>query len=307
MTETTLDKKHRPQTFDDVIGNDATIKAIQTALLREQSFPTVSVLYGPSGSGKTTLLRIIANELGAKGKDLHELDIGNIGGVKEGRAIGDMIKISPWGKCRVIGLDECQQGTAAFWNSLLKALEEPPKNNHFILCTTDFNKLPKAIKTRCTKFVTSLLKEDELFTLLDIVLEKENVKLSDTLLDEIIKASYGSARQAMVILDGIIDLTDEQDQLEIIRSYYSDEDSVIDLYKALLYKKSWNEITSILKGMDAKDAESYRYALLTCFERDLFKGGKESDRVADMMEFFRESFQFTNRPGLTQACWYSIQ
>lgn len=307
MGEVTLDKKYRPQALDQVVGNTEAVQAITIALNREQEYPASTLLQGPSGCGKTTLARIIANQLGATGRDLKQYNISNMRGIDAARTIIDLVGIAPWGERRVIILNECHKATNEFQNAMLEVLEEPPPRNHFILCTTEPGKLLKTIRTRCTVFTVTQLVKRDLISLVTWVMQQEGANLPEQVVTAIADGAAGSPRQALVILDAVIDLATVEEQLAVASSYHYDEAVVFDLANALLNKVAWGQVAKLIKGLNAKDAEDIRYAMLGILERSLLAGGKQADRAAAIMDFFAASFYNTGRPGLTQACWFALK
>lgn len=289
------------------MGNAKTVAAIEAALTREQGYPASTLLQGPSGCGKTTLARIIASRLGAVGRDLKQYNISNMRGIDAAREIIKLVGVAPWGGCRVIVLNECHKATNEFQNAMLEALEEPPPRNYFILCTTEPGKLLKTVKTRCTTFVLDKLVKRDLIELVGWVAVQEQVELSEQVITAIAESSGGSPRQALVILDAVIDLATEEEQIEVAGNYYFSENVVFDLANGLLNQVKWKQVVDTIKGLNAKDAEDIRYAMLGIFEKTLMGGGKRGERAAMMMDFFNSSFQATGRPGLTQACWFALK
>lgn len=305
-TDLPLDKKFRPNDFDEMFGNESIIESIKMLLERDQDFPPCVLLFGPSGCGKTTLARIIAMHLGAGERDIKEYNIGDMRGIDTGRDIIKLTTISPFSGARVIVLDECHKATQEFQNVLLKTFEEPRPNNYFILCTTDKSRLIKTIQTRCTKYQVSLLSTGEMKELIDSVVQNEEVKISNTVMDALIEVSEGSPREALVTLDSIIDLTNEKQMLDVIGSGSQKRAATIDLCRALLNKKDWKKVANILKDLESEEAESSRRIILSYFEKVLLGGGKNASQVALLMDFFTQPMYASGRPGLTQACYLAM-
>jgi DNA polymerase-3 subunit gamma/tau len=190
---------------------------------------------------------------------------------------------------------------------MLEVLEEPPPRNHFILCTTEPGKLLKTIRTRCSVFNVNKLVKRDLITLVTWVSQQEGAELDPSVVTAIADSAAGSPRQALVILDAIIDLGTVEEMVKVASEYHYSENVVFDLANALLNKVAWAQVAKIIKGLNAKDAEDIRYAILGILERSLLAGGKQADRAAAIMDFFASSFYNTGRPGLTQACWFSLK
>ena len=149
---------YRPADFDEILGNEETIKSIKSILARDEDRPHAWMFVGPSGCGKTTLARIVSAALGCPPKinkaanlDFQEINTSDMRGIDTAREILKTMNFAPVNtasKCRVYILDECHQATKDFQNSLLKALEDTPDHVYFLLCTTDPSKLLKTIKNR---------------------------------------------------------------------------------------------------------------------------------------------------------------
>ena len=162
-------KRLRPKKVEGVIGQDATTAAVE-AKLSKGKWPHAAVFHGPSGTGKTTMARIVARRLGIKGKipepnlDYTEVNIAQTRGIDKVRRIVEGAGAAPLGgsPVRVWVLDEMHQMTKDGQNCVLKILEDPPEHAYFILCTTDPNKLVKAIRTRSTPFRFNSVKPAEI-------------------------------------------------------------------------------------------------------------------------------------------------
>ena len=147
----------------------------------------------------------------------------------------------------MIILDECHQLTTAAQNCLLKSLEEPPPHAYFLLCTTEPEKLLNTVATRCTKFQTLSIADDEVVAGLRRICKRERIKLSDGILKEIADNSDGSMREALTILDSLRDVGDEKDIARMIVENKAKRDGAFNLFLALLKKKDWR---AVLKTID---------------------------------------------------------
>lgn len=291
---------HRPATFDEVIGNENTIAKLKSVLGREDK-PKSYLLTGPTGTGKTTLARIIANVLKCSKYDLKEIDAGAERGVATSDEIRATMRLAPMeGNIRVYIIDEVHAVSSAFQKSLLKILEDTPSHVYFILCTTDPQKLLPTIRNRCSQFETRSLSKVETLKLLKDVAGKETVDIPDPALREICLASEGCPRQALVLLDQIIGLPEEE-MAKAIRFTIFEEKKITDLYNALVKPKvGWMTIAKILKGIDA-DPEEVRRSILGLSNYNLLR--EDDPRLALILECFREPFYNIGKPGLTLACY----
>ncbi len=159
-------RKHRPVEFDEMAGNEAEIESFQKVLEKE-SPPHTYLLIGPSGCGKTTLARIAARKLGADALSLTEINSADNRGIDTAREIIHQLHYLPPGSgSRVFIIDELHQTSKDWQNAMLKPLEDTPEHVYFFLCTTDPNKLIKAIRTRCTEVRVNPLDPDTIYRII---------------------------------------------------------------------------------------------------------------------------------------------
>ncbi len=299
---TNLYNEYRPQELDEFYGNKSTVKALAAILEREKDIPHVFLFQGPSGCGKTTLARIVADKLGCDKSDFQELNSSNNRGIETSREIIiSMNYRSLTGGNKVYLLDESHAMTVPAQNALLKAFEDTPDHVYFLLCTTDPNKLIPALRNRCSIFQVNLLPQNRMVKLLKDIAEAEEVKIADNVIKKLAESSNGSPRQALVLLDQIKDM--DQDEMEnAITEIETREKQIIELCRALLDKK-WPIISKILKELD-EEPEKVRWAVLGYMNAVLLNNGKP--KAATVIECFSEPFYNTGKAGLTLACYDSI-
>lgn len=311
-----LYKKHRPSDFDSFVGNKATVNSLKSVMERKEP-PHAILITGPSGTGKTTLGRIIKSKLGCSDYDYKEMDSAEYGGVDSIRDIRKQMRLSPMkGDVRVWLLDECHMlgrgGNSSkneAQNALLKALEDTPPHVFFILATTDPQMLLKTIRNRCTTFTVEPLGEKELVQHMRRVCRKEKKKVPMDVLKQIYQDSLGSSRSALVILDKIIDLPEDQ-MIAAAEQQAAAENETIELCRALM-DSSWSKVSKIIKGLD-QDPESVRLAVLGYFNTVLLssntKATKEKAAIASsILDCFLDPFYASGRTGLSQACYIAVQ
>lgn len=303
---------YRPSTFKEIIGNKAVVNSLQAILKRDQKdIPHAILFSGPSGCGKTTLARIFASELGCPAKinnetngDFIELDIAHLTGVDTAREIRQTMHYHPSiAKCRVWVLDEFHKSSSSFQNAMLKALEDAPRYAYFILCTTEPDKLLKTIRNRCSAFEVESLQDKEVVQLLDWVLNQEEFDIPNDVKEEIVDISEGCPRQALVILDQIIDLPEEQ-MLESVKSANVDEKEIRELCQAMLKEASWKKMSAILKGLKKEDPEKIRRSILGYMSTVLLNG---EPKAALIIDCFREPVFYTGFPGIVFNAFNTLE
>jgi DNA polymerase III subunit gamma/tau len=194
--EIEFDKKYRPSNFDEVIGQDHIINSLKD----RENFPHSLIFTGPSGCGKTSISRICASYTGCI--EVIEVDAATYSGVDDMRDIAELMKYKSMrsnGKKFLI-IDESHMLSKASWNSWLKIIEEPPQHAYFIFCTTEFEKIPQTIKTRCHTYQVREVSLFEIEAILEGVSSNEDIKLPKGGLTVIAKEAFGSPRQALVFL-----------------------------------------------------------------------------------------------------------
>jgi DNA polymerase-3 subunit gamma/tau len=291
-------KRYRPLTFDAVIGNKATVASLN-GFLDKGTLPHSILLHGPSGCGKTTIGRILASELDCNEMDFTEMDSGSFRGIDSIRDIRDQMSLAPLnGTCRVWLIDECHKMTNDAQNAFLKSLEDTPAHVYFILCTTDPQKMIKAIQTRCTQFAVELLTPAQVGAeLLTPVCTAEGLTIPKDILKLIARGCEGSARTALVALEQVASITDEAEMRTAVQAILVTEESSANLANLVL-KNNWKEAAVFLKAFQG-DAESQRRGVLGYFQAVLLNSGDES--VFNKMICFEKDYFNTGKAGLTMS------
>ena len=271
--------KYRPQVFKDLIGQDIIVETIEKSI-SQNKIPNAFLFTGIRGVGKTTIARILAKSLNCgnseknnclKNKckncdeisesrhiDVLEMDAASKTGVDDVR---DLIEFSRYGptssKFKIFIIDEVHMLSKQAFNALLKTLEEPPAYLKFIFATTEVNKIPVTVLSRCQRFDLSRIKSEELSEFLAKVAEMEKIDINQDVISLISKISEGSVRDALSLLDRI-SLTNDDSQkgtisLESAREIFGyfdkeftinliekifdgDEDKTLDLYRQIYQK-----------------------------------------------------------------------
>ena len=304
-----LSLSYRPANLEEFFGNDSIKESLKSILSREDK-PHTILFAGPSGCGKTTLARIIATMLKCDPMDIVEHNISDMRGIDTARDIISSCQFEPlYGDVRVIILDEVHSSTKDFQHAMLKILEEPPKGVYFILCTTEPEKLLNTIKTRSTIYNVSTLRKHDMVSLINWVTTSENVQLSEKVKSAILFSAEGCARKALVILDQIIDIAEEEKQLEAINENTPSETVIIDLCRKIMAKEKgesrWKELSVMLKGIDS-DAEGVRRAILGYLTSVLINGDhKNGERIVRLISEFSNNYYDVGKSGLITSCYMS--
>src|SRR3954463_9032300 len=223
-----LYRKYRPQTFGDVVGQEAVVRTLTNAI-RTGRVRQAYLFAGPRGTGKTSLARILAKGVNcAHGPtpepdntcnscrtissgtslDVIEMDAASQRGIDDIREIRDRVVLQPVeGRSKVYILDEAHQLTDAAWNALLKLIEEPPPHLLFVFCTTELQKVLPTVRSRCQTFVFQRPRLPDLVRLLRRVADGEAMDVADTSLAVVARAARGSFRDAVSTLDQLASAT----------------------------------------------------------------------------------------------------
>jgi len=295
---------YRPKSFDEIVGNRAALASLRAIYGRKSDWPHAVLLQGPKGCGKTTIARIIVGLLECRSNDFVEINSSNDRGIGTARSIQDGSRFRPvMSKSRVYLLDEVHMTTPDFQNAMLKPLEDAPAHAYFILCTTDPSKLIPALRSRCHTFEVQYLTEKEIVLLLRKVLKKEDVEMVENVLLKIAEASDGCPRDALRILDQIIDV-ESKEMESAIASFVYGEKQVFDLYNALERKDDWKRLSSILGQMDLSNPESARRAIIGLASSRIMKS--EEKMAVFIYDAFKEPFYSTGKPGFVFAAYRAM-
>lgn len=199
-----LYRKYRPISFDEVIGQDHIVETIKGSF-SSGKITHAYLLCGPKGTGKTTIARIIASELKTSASDIYEMDAASNRRIEDARDIRESVRTLPFdSKFKVYILDEVHMLTKEAWNALLKTIEEPPSHVIFILATTELEKVPETIISRCQTFVFKKPTENILTNVISNVAKKEGYRIEEGGAGVIALLSEGSFRDALGILQKVI-------------------------------------------------------------------------------------------------------
>ncbi|MBR5370215.1 MAG: DNA polymerase III subunit gamma/tau [Bacilli bacterium] len=226
-----LYRKYRPKDFDSVVGQTAIVQTLKNSIINH-NFSHAYMFFGPRGTGKTTISKIFARNINcldpkdgiACGKcehckvsfskdciDIIEIDAASNNGVDEIRELKNKISLVPSQlQYKVYIIDEVHMLSIGAFNALLKTLEEPPEHAIFILATTDPQKVPETIVSRCQCFSFKKISVDTIKEKLESVCKNEKIKIDDEVLENIAVLADGGLRDALGLLDKLVSYTDKK-------------------------------------------------------------------------------------------------
>ena len=230
-----LYRKYRPVDFDSVVGQSSIVKTLKNSI-KNKTFTHAYLFFGPRGTGKTTIAKIFARNVNcldskdglACGKcdnclkasekecvDIIEIDAASNNGVDEIRELKSKISLVPAElKYKVYIIDEVHMLSMGAFNALLKTLEEPPEHAIFILATTEQQKVPETIISRCQCFSFKKMSIDNILMRLKYVVDKEKIKIDEDVLYQIAISTDGGMRDSLGLLDKLRSYSDKKITLE---------------------------------------------------------------------------------------------
>ncbi len=282
MSYQALARKWRPGVFADVVGQEHVVQALSNALDRNQVHHAF-LFSGTRGVGKTTLARIFAKALNcergmsanpcnecsacesidqSRFLDLIEVDAASRTKVDDTRELLDNVQYSPAsGRYKVYLIDEVHMLSSHSFNALLKTLEEPPPHVKFLLATTDPQKLPVTVLSRCLQFHLKALQPDQIRRQLQTILKAEQIDFEDESIDLLSRAADGSLRDALSLLDQALAYGAGRLQASMVRNMLGTiEDDVIEKILQALANDEAQTLLQVVVEM-AERSSDYLQAL----------------------------------------------
>ena len=310
--------KYRPQEFKDLIGQEVIAQTITNAIKLGKT-PNAYLLTGIRGVGKTTTARLIAKSLNCLKNsdkeancssenfcnsckeivnsnhiDILEMDAASKTGIDDIRELIENAKYSPSSaKFKIFIIDEVHMLSKQAFNGLLKTLEEPPPRLKFILATTEVRKIPVTILSRCQRFDLKRVDLEKLFLHLKSIVKKENGNISDNAIQLISRASEGSVRDAISLLDRALvsqSIHNKEIQDQDVRQMLglADRSKLILLFKEILsgnQTEAVNHLKEMINnGLDAKNFLNDILEILYLFNRRINLGPIEKDLMISESE-----------------------
>ena len=277
MSYRALYRKYRPSTLEDVIGQDVVIKILKNSILNDM-VGHAYLFSGPRGIGKTTIAKAFAKTVNClKQKDgvscetcencksineefnpdIIEIDAASNNGVDEIREIKNKINLVPNKlKYKVYIIDEVHMLSIGAFNALLKTLEEPPQHIIFILATTDPQKVPSTIISRCQCFEFHRISNEDILKRLKYICKEEKIKVNDDVLERIAELSDGGLRDAIGMLDKLI--------------AYSSKDITLEDFEKVNGIVSSKEMETFINDLHDKNVKN-----IIKFIDDIYNNGKD--------------------------------
>ena len=278
MAYQALYRKYRPETFEDMVGQQAIIRTLRNAISKDR-IAHAYLFSGPRGTGKTSTAKIFARMLECEKDPLHpcgecpscqmalqgnhpdiiEIDAASNNGVDEVRSLIDRVKYAPMeGKYKVYIIDEVHMMTTGAFNALLKTIEEPPAHVIFILATTEPNKVLPTILSRCQRFDFSRVSQSDIVKRLETITEKEDITIDPEALNLIARLADGGMRDSLSILDQCVAYEPDHIKAEDVRAIYGivTREDIAEIFDSLYHERVdelISKINSIAEeGMDLK-------------------------------------------------------
>ena len=243
--ETVLYRAYRPQTFAEIIGQEPVVAALEGSI-KNGRVSHAYLFAGSRGTGKTSIARIFSRALKISANDMYEIDAASNRGIDDIRELRDGVAVLPFeSPYKVYILDEVHMLSKDAWNALLKTLEEPPTHVIFILATTELDKVPETVVSRCQVFAFKKPSKAMLKELIEKVAKEEKLKLGQGTSELIALLGDGSFRDALGILQKIISAGDADGKSTAVS---------IEEVEKLTGAPKGKLVNDCVKGIAAKDA-----------------------------------------------------
>ncbi len=292
VTHLALYRKYRPTSFDDVVGQEQLVTLL-TSSIKQKKTAHAYLFCGGRGTGKTTVARIFARDIGCNPEDIIEIDAASNRGIDEIRELREAVRTAPFSSpFKVYIVDEAHMLTKEAANALLKTLEEPPSHVIFILATTDPEKLPSTIVSRCQKIV---FKQPDLAILakrLMHVADKEGKKLADESAELLARHGKGSYRDALGMLEQVLAISDK----EVVHAHVTallgtpDKDILLTLLDSVCSKdiKKLTETILVLQSSHGSALRAYDELIELIRQGLLIRVGENKDETGELSRIAKD-------------------
>lgn len=284
---------YRPKDFNELVGQQHLVKALQH-FEKLNDWPHAFLLVGESGSGKTTISRIISYKLKADPSNIYQIDAASNSGIDNVRELMSNLKYKAFGSnpTKVYIFDEAHAFSKSAWQALLLPIEEPPEHVYFIFCTTEVDKVPDTIKTRCNVLNFKSIPNDDLIDLITLVSEEEKINLDKKSIVLISRESKGSARRALTFLSMCRGAKNYEEVKEILDSPIDSQDIISFCSLLVNQTPTWSQALEQLKKCEVTNPESVRLILLNYTAKVLVnsKSEEKSKKLLSIIEAFSKPY-----------------
>jgi DNA polymerase-3 subunit gamma/tau len=264
MNHQSLYRTYRPKKFSEVAGQEQVVGPLQEQL-KSGTVAHAYLFAGSRGLGKTSVARIFARELGVSERDLYEIDAASNNSVDDIRSLAENIYTLPFdSKYKFYILDEAHMLSKGAWNAFLKTLEEPPAHAIFVLATTELEKVPETVQSRCQVFEFKKPSRAGLMKVVSAIAKKEEYMLGAGVADLVALLADGSYRDALSILEKVFSISSGKDisREEAEKATGAPRSTLIHTLVTALGEGNTNKALSAIHDAQAQDVDMTLYLSL---------------------------------------------